>query len=454
MVNRLATRVSISAFLCAAVPFCLALSAQTTDLPPDVLFLSRSTRHISQAIASFSNYTCTETIDREQKKPAANSFQRIDLVRLEVAKTGAKELFAWPGAARFEDRPITDFVGGGLIGNGVYSLFAEDIFVNHAASMKVFGPEQLRGRPAVRVDYTVHPMKSAFTITTAAGSAVVNYSGSYWVDPNTLDLLRLDIAAEEIPAQLGLSSIGMSIEYGTRMSRNRPVVMALSSVIEMAHFSGDISRDDIEFTNCREFSGDANLIFGSEETVNSSEGHPIAGKTFVLPGDLTIALRLEKPIDGRTASVGDAIEARVENDVRDRHRVWLPKGVLVHGRIRRLEYRAQQSSYVLAGLEFSEAEVGNDRAEFIAQLESIQPSAAVEMDHAERKTSIRVNRPYGAGSGGTQQTTIVEAFDRELAGVGYLYLTSEPFRLPEGFRTVWKTSNLRIRIGSDPRGHS
>lgn len=423
--------------------FCSAAFAQTTDLSPEVLLLSRAVRHIRQAITALPNYTCMETINREEKKPGVKTFHRLDLVRLEVAKAGGKELFAWPGARKFEDRPITDFVGAGLIGNGMYGLFAEDVFVNNVASMKVSGPEQLHGRPVVRVDYVVHAMKSTFTITTATGSAGVDYSGSWWIDPDTLDLLRLDIVAEEIPVHLRLSKLRMSIDYGAMNARGRQVSLALSSVIEMVHFSGEVHRDEIEFTNCREFSGEANLVFNVEETTNTNEGRGTPTTAFVVPGNLTIALRLQTPVDVRTASVGDGITARLEEDVKDRHRVWLPRGSLVHGRIRWLEHRQQNSGYVLTGLEFSDAEIGHDRAEFIAHLESIQPSAGVEVDHEERKEIKRTNHFYDLGGGGTVETTIVNSFDRKLPGVGYLYLTSTPFRLPEGFRMVWRTENLR-----------
>jgi hypothetical protein len=87
-------------------------------------------------------------------------------VRLEVAKTGGKELFAWPGSKNFQDRPIGAFVPGGLIGDGV-----------------------LQGRSAMRIDYVVRPTKkSAFKIATEGGSAALGYSGSWWADSETLDL--------------------------------------------------------------------------------------------------------------------------------------------------------------------------------------------------------------------------------------------------------------------------
>ncbi len=59
---------------------------------------------------------------------------------------GRKELFAWPGG-KFEEKPISDFAAGGMMGDGAFTLFADDVFLNHAATMHYHGPEQLRDGP-------------------------------------------------------------------------------------------------------------------------------------------------------------------------------------------------------------------------------------------------------------------------------------------------------------------
>jgi hypothetical protein len=178
----------------------------------DPLLLSRASAHIAESISALTNYTCVETIDREQRLPNTAAFGRIDLVRLEVAKSAGKELFAWPGARKFQDKPIAAFVPGGLIGDGSFSLFAEDLFINGVGSMKVHGREEIQGRPAIRIDYVVPPTKkSAFKIATEDGSAALGYSGSWWADPDSLDLIRLDISFDAIPPRLRLSEAGVTI---------------------------------------------------------------------------------------------------------------------------------------------------------------------------------------------------------------------------------------------------
>jgi hypothetical protein len=170
----------------------------------------------------------------------------------------------------------------------------------------------------------------------------------------------------------------------------------------------------------------------------------------VLPTGLTIPLRLRTPIDPGTARVGDEITAIVEDDVSDNHRVWLPRGSVAHGRIRRIEQRRKEGArakktdgYVLVGMEFSEAEVGHNTAEFAAELQSIRMSAVVEMNHVDKEESTEAV----TGNDGLENRFLLfryrESFDRQIPGVGYLYLTTEPFRISAGLPMVWRTEPLR-----------
>jgi len=411
--------------------FAAALVAQTSGLSPDVLFLSKALRHIREGILAVPNYTCLETIARERRVPGAKAFDRLDLVRLEVAKEGPHELFAWPGARKFEDRPVSDFVAGGLMGNGAFALFADDLFVHGAATMKVRGPEQLDGRSLVRVDYSVASLRGMLTLTTATGSAEVTYSGSWWVDPVDLDLVRLDVIADDIPPHLRLSRSRISIEYGDASA----AILPARATIEFTKSSGEVSLDEIEFAHCRKFSGEAELVFDAPDVA------PVAGAvtqaTSLLPGGLSIPLRLETAIDARTASIGDEVIATVERDVKDRQRVWATKGSVVRGRIRRLTRRDDFPSYELIGLEFSELETSGQRYEFIGRLES------AEGDRNIQTTSYGKDVKQTNRRGGIVETQVSQYFEREIPGVGYLYLNAEPYRVGPGLRLVWKTEAVR-----------
>ncbi len=99
------------AVLVCTLLLCQAALSQNTDLQSGELLVSRATTHIREAITALPNYTCTETIDRERQSPTSSLPHRVDLVLLEVAKTGGKASFLrGPVAGDFADKPIAAFV--------------------------------------------------------------------------------------------------------------------------------------------------------------------------------------------------------------------------------------------------------------------------------------------------------------------------------------------------------
>jgi hypothetical protein len=102
-------------------------------------------------------------------------------------------------------------------------------------------------------------------------------------------------------------------------------------------------------------------------------------------------------------------------------------------------------NYVLVGLEFSQADVGSDKADFAAELVSVRDSAHVQTEHTGRDVSRSYDTPDPAAHGHFMIVRYREYFDRVIPGIGYLYITSEPYRIPAGFPMNWKTEALRER---------
>jgi hypothetical protein len=125
------------------------------------------------------------------------------------------------------------------------------------------GNEQLLGQPAVRVDYVVSPLLGKVTLRTATGQAEVGYRGAYWIDPTSFDLIRMDVSADEIPSQLRLAGMHIQIDYNTLTTRETRALRTQHSAIEVVTSAGDVHRDEINFTHCRQFAGEATLLSGS-----------------------------------------------------------------------------------------------------------------------------------------------------------------------------------------------
>src|SRR5580704_368753 len=99
----------------------LAGAAAAQDLPPDVLLMSRISRHLHAELDRTPNYTCLETITRfhNNSGPQARSQKHLaplDTVRLEVVYTDRKEWYGSPGGGNLGVQNPAAFIGAGMIG--------------------------------------------------------------------------------------------------------------------------------------------------------------------------------------------------------------------------------------------------------------------------------------------------------------------------------------------------
>ena len=147
------------------------------------------------------DYTCTETVERTRQ--AAGSRSRIeDTLRLEVALVDGKEMFAWPGSKQFEDRDLSELVSTGMFGDGNFATYARILFLTNLAVFDERGQAQLNGRPSWRYDFRVSRSAGGSRLRVDGREAVVGFHGSFYADPMTLDVRRIEVEVEDIPAAL------------------------------------------------------------------------------------------------------------------------------------------------------------------------------------------------------------------------------------------------------------
>jgi len=416
--------------LAAILPAALALALGAAQTPPagDASRLARIRAQMRRSLSELPNFTCLQTIERQQRAPRSRTVDVSDTVRLEVAQVGSKELFSWPGAERFEDKDINDIVGEGMTGTGDFALLARNLFLTTAAVITYAGDERLDGRPAVRYDYRISLSNYGYKIIVDGVAAVVPYGGSFWIESETLDLLRLTQFTDQVPDHLGVAEVSNEIRYAKAPLAGRTFLLPRSAESGLKFFSGAFHVNRVVFSNCRQYSANTSISF------DTTPDRPSASETIAagldLPPGLSIETRLETPIDSRDAAVGDPITARLTRDLKIDGRVIAPKDAALSGRIRRLvRYRAP-SPYVEVGLYFSELRFGDTRAPLSAELEEIG-SLETLLGASARFTPPRRDR-------WRQRIPVTRQAARP--GVGILFLSGARAALPKGFQMIWKTT--------------
>jgi hypothetical protein len=334
------------------------------------------------------NYTCTETIERTRQAPATRS-KVEDTLRLEVALVDGKEMFAWPGSKQFEDRDLSDLISTGMFGNGNFAIYARILFLSNIATVEYRGESPLGGRPALRYDFQVARWIGGYRLSVNGHEETVAFHGSFYADPVTLDLRRVEVAAEDIPASLGVTAAETTVNYGHVKIGEETFLLPVESELMMA-MPDVIDRNWVRFSSCRKFTGESTLLFTDPELLETSTKPPSPFREVEIPAALT--LQLEMPaVDLMRGAAGDAIQATLVSDLKKGRELLAPKGSIARGRILRLE---RYSSYFLLKIDFQDLEWPGGHARL--KLSFDQPAFATRLiSKAQPGGEIIISRQGG-----------------------------------------------------------
>lgn len=430
--------------LLTLVVLVFAGTGMAQDLPPGVLLLSRVKTHMSDELHRLTAVSCLETVVREHQAPRGRMLP-LDTIRLEVLTNGRKELFASPGDRKFSENHPMSYAGSGALGDGLFGSYLKEILLSHSIASKYKGEEEVGGRLLTRYDYRVPLLMSGQTIRTPEGTGKVGLFGSYWVDQQSYDVTRLQMAADEFPPNLPVTEMTTSIDYArARISDGSAVLLPEAAELRLAKFSGEVDHNRVEFTHCRAFGAESTISF---DAVDSPEQAASFGTASVddtlrpLADGLLITVELRSRISDSLA-VGALIDGRVAGNVTAKGVVVIPAGSPVRGRIRRLERYAEPFPYFVVGLEFTEVELGGIRHLFYADLIDVGAAPGVRAELYAKNTTITAANPLLFGGLASRQT-IERISLPSLPGVATFFYEGGKLELPQEFRTVWKTRALK-----------
>jgi hypothetical protein len=431
-------RETASAMSALAASLFFAGVASSQDLPPEVLLLSRVKRHVREELQNLPNISCLETVRREFQ-PTNSRMRPLDTIRLEVLTNGEKELFASPGDRKFSERHPIGYAGSGVLGNGLFGLYLKDILLNASASDKYKGEEEIGGRRLARFDYRLPAVWAGQVINLPEGSGRVGLRGSYWADPQTFDVLRLEMNAYDIPLTLPITEAVTSIDYApTDLGNNLVMLLPRSADFLMGKLSGEVNHNRVEFTGCRVFQAQSTIDFAAPDSVQEP---PRFGTSAVddtlrpLPAGLRIAVNLRTRITA-AMTVGSLIEGVVDGSVRANGAVVIASASPVRGRIRRLERYSDPSPHFVVGLEFTEVELQGVRHRFYASLVEMESAPGVEKTLAGRDQA-EVRELWKGSNDVSHKVETLQLPALPQAAV--FFFRGATLNLPRGFRTVWQT---------------
>jgi len=394
-------------------------------LKPETILLARIRSVVSGNLAHLPNFTCLQTIERSQRMPGAKRYRFLDNIRLEVALVEGKELYAWPGSPKFEERELRDMVGGGAIGTGDFALHAKTIYLSDTARFTYQGTEELRGRKVHVFHYKVPMEASRYLMRIGKAEGPVGYQGHVYNDAETLEIARIEMHIDEVPPYLPLKEGHKVLDYAPMEIGGVRHVLPTSMEMTLVDLNGGENRNRAVFSGCKQYLGESRLIF-EEPPPDSQTPQPVVQWT--LPEGLDVRLRLSETLDLSKSAMGDPVVFEASRDAVRGGQVWLPRGAKVTLRLDHIACRDFPVSHCFFALVPGRFEFQNKSGDFRA--EPVQPDLYRSME-----VLLRNVRP--------QLRTIPVEMGQAPEDAVIFVVSGQRGKLPSGFQTVWRTLKAR-----------
>jgi hypothetical protein len=320
-------------------------------------------------LSRIANLTCIETIERF-RSDQEGQLRKYDTIRLEVTLVNNRELFSKLGAAKIEVSDVSEFNGGGAIESGLFAAYAHGVFQENWATYHYAGEEMLRNRRTARYNYEVPLPGSGYRISIGGRQAVLPYSGSFWVDGKTLEVMRLTVHPNGLPRWSGIWNVQQTIDYARVRLSGADYRLPHRAEMTVLGMSWGQTQNVTEFTHWLRYVVESALVIEGESPATSK-----AEQALELPLGLELSTRFDTEISLEEAVEGDPIAAVLERDAVLKGRRIVPAGAKLTGRIRGIEH-LPSGDYRLS-LEFAQLESSARRVRFLARLTGVNSPSGV-----------------------------------------------------------------------------
>jgi hypothetical protein len=346
---------SISGLLSCSV---LAIAQTGASDPREILINAR--HKVMETVDRLPKYMCTETIDRFRyttsirrhmqacDEPAGKTsddgrqLTASDRLRVDVAVAPTREMYAWAGSDHFDDRDLLDIIGDGAISTGEFAGFLANIFGSNVATFTYNGDHtDARGRTLAEFGYTVPLDKSQHQFGNKKYRAVTGYDGTFLVDPQTSDLVRLTLRTNRLPEETGACDATTTLDYERVPLNSQDFLLPARVSFEVVQLNGNKNENRAVYSSCHEFQANSTISF--DESARQAQSAPGLGKPLPVPpldlhAGLPFRLKLAHDLDTSTAAAGDLVEAELSTAISDHDsRLVVPAGTAVKGRIMRIQ---------------------------------------------------------------------------------------------------------------------
>ncbi len=228
----------------------------------DAALALRIREHMRQYVQQLPDYTCRVTLERFTRPQARAAFELRDRVRAEVAYTGGKELYSWPGDEHFESGIADLLPGRGLLSEGSYALHLRNLFLKDVATFRGPREEKCGAHTCLRLDFEIPAGRSGFSVSAGGGHAAAALAGAAWFEPQTLEIERLEVRVDDAPRSVRIASTRETTEYvRVRIGEGEFVLPGMSELVLRDRDGGELW-NRARFDRYHRYAGSSSVMYG------------------------------------------------------------------------------------------------------------------------------------------------------------------------------------------------
>jgi hypothetical protein len=425
-------------WLCAA----MAVTGCAQQDPMQLLVQIRN--KVADRMSHIPRYLCTETVDRTTRGPDAfsdrgkvescaslvaaqqNHKSKLKLItedrlRLDVAIIDNNESYSWVGEDRFRDESLSELVREGSTSTGAFGSFLNAIFMSDSATYTYKGESQKLGRRALDYNFEVPLWRTSYIVANQAVNRRTPYSGTFSVDAETLDLLRLEIHADSLAPELQMCELTTTLDYTQVRMNNLDFLLPSEADALVINTNGHQSLNRTVFSGCHQFMGESKLIFDDSAAGKSPISAPVEATK--IPAGVMLSIALAESIDPAKDAAGDVVKGVLKKPLNlPASGVIVPQGTALSGRIcELLSLHGEDAMSVELGIKWESLEWGGAKQRLALSVESAVP---------------------GTGKADTVSASHhARGFSSAETSIGYFLFSGlkKNYRIPTGFESVWVT---------------
>jgi len=247
----------------------------------------------------------------------------------------------------------------------------------------------------------------------------VAYMGTFRVDPETADVISMTIITGDLPLATLTCQTTTTMDFTRVQIGEAQFLLPKQARQHFIYPDAEEVENTTSFTNCREFRGKSTVTYSPAALPMSEAAKAVSTQLPWLPPGLRFSLVLTAAIPTGAAAAGDPFSAKLADALRDaKGKVLAPKGALVEGRLMRVQcYRRPPESIIVLKPE-----------------KLWVRGAAVPLSAARDWTLVLTDRAR-QGKKGIEILVPLRGEDNS----GVFRFSGDPFTVPAGFRSEWRT---------------